>query len=422
MRLICPNCDAQYEIDGALVPVKGRDVECSACGQVWFQPGATVAAPASLGVAGAGGPVLSRPLSDSVLSILREEASRELRNRKVERDGALPPASTGPESPAPSHAPSFDPSQSPKVEPGALDLPLVDWPATTVADLDQTVRTGARQTRIEVPPLTLPDAEKLAATLAPRPSADTGASKPGKPDILAEDAQDEMSLPGDATLDPSEGAELWAPDKVTSDSFALDAFNTDAHDPEGFSPEVELTDSDPISDLAKEDQTDAGLASGLASDAKSDGAKPLETSLDTAEPTASAPVATEALASAPLTSASETSQSAPPAPTETAPTKTAPTEAHLADAPAAEPALDPKRDQLPSTVVIAQQQIEARAGYRTGFGIAAMVAALVIGGYFLAPRLAGQGELGAKLMEWRQDADRGRVWLYEQANGLLGRE
>ena len=37
MRLICPNCGAQYEIDAALVPDAGRDVQCSACGQTWFQ-------------------------------------------------------------------------------------------------------------------------------------------------------------------------------------------------------------------------------------------------------------------------------------------------------------------------------------------------------------------------------------------------
>lgn len=37
MRLICPNCDAQYEVDAALVPDSGRDVQCADCGHVWFQ-------------------------------------------------------------------------------------------------------------------------------------------------------------------------------------------------------------------------------------------------------------------------------------------------------------------------------------------------------------------------------------------------
>ncbi len=38
MRLTCPNCAAQYEIDASLIPETGRDVQCSNCGKTWFQP------------------------------------------------------------------------------------------------------------------------------------------------------------------------------------------------------------------------------------------------------------------------------------------------------------------------------------------------------------------------------------------------
>lgn len=37
MRLICPNCDAEYEVPSEVMPVEGRDVQCSNCGQTWFQ-------------------------------------------------------------------------------------------------------------------------------------------------------------------------------------------------------------------------------------------------------------------------------------------------------------------------------------------------------------------------------------------------
>jgi len=37
MRLICPNCGAQYEVDDGVVPEGGRDVQCSNCGHTWFQ-------------------------------------------------------------------------------------------------------------------------------------------------------------------------------------------------------------------------------------------------------------------------------------------------------------------------------------------------------------------------------------------------
>lgn len=38
MRITCPNCGAQYEVDEALIPDAGRDVQCSNCGKGWFQP------------------------------------------------------------------------------------------------------------------------------------------------------------------------------------------------------------------------------------------------------------------------------------------------------------------------------------------------------------------------------------------------
>ncbi len=37
MRLVCPNCDAQYEVDEKVIPENGRDVQCSNCGHTWFQ-------------------------------------------------------------------------------------------------------------------------------------------------------------------------------------------------------------------------------------------------------------------------------------------------------------------------------------------------------------------------------------------------
>lgn len=37
MRLICPNCGAQYEVPESVIPESGRDVQCSSCGTTWFQ-------------------------------------------------------------------------------------------------------------------------------------------------------------------------------------------------------------------------------------------------------------------------------------------------------------------------------------------------------------------------------------------------
>lgn len=82
MRLICPRCGAQYEIDAAAIPAAGRDVECSACDHVWRAwPVSEQAEPFDPTAR----PRLSRPLSESVIEILRQEAARELEVRAAER-------------------------------------------------------------------------------------------------------------------------------------------------------------------------------------------------------------------------------------------------------------------------------------------------------------------------------------------------
>ncbi len=37
MRLVCPNCKAEYEVDDSAIPPTGRDVQCSACSHIWLQ-------------------------------------------------------------------------------------------------------------------------------------------------------------------------------------------------------------------------------------------------------------------------------------------------------------------------------------------------------------------------------------------------
>lgn len=42
MRLVCPNCAAQYEVGDDVIPASGRDVQCSNCGHTWLEtPGET---------------------------------------------------------------------------------------------------------------------------------------------------------------------------------------------------------------------------------------------------------------------------------------------------------------------------------------------------------------------------------------------
>ncbi len=39
MQIICPNCDAEYDVDTAQIPKEGREVHCYSCKHKWFQVG-----------------------------------------------------------------------------------------------------------------------------------------------------------------------------------------------------------------------------------------------------------------------------------------------------------------------------------------------------------------------------------------------
>ena len=129
MRLICPNCDAEYQVDDAAIPQAGRDVQCSNCGHAWFQlhadaelareaeddvfgtpmAGESVPVPsdemlpdtnaaeqgASLAAAMATPELPAaagtrQTLAESVLSVLREEAERETAVRREEEPLSRP--------------------------------------------------------------------------------------------------------------------------------------------------------------------------------------------------------------------------------------------------------------------------------------------------------------------------------------------
>lgn len=106
MRLVCTDCNAQYEIDAALLPDAGREVQCSSCGHVWFQEKTPAPVAAAIAQAPARAPAPApedmpepathaplaeaaptpRKVDDKVLEILREEAEFESRQRAREAE------------------------------------------------------------------------------------------------------------------------------------------------------------------------------------------------------------------------------------------------------------------------------------------------------------------------------------------------
>ena len=97
MRLICPNCGAQYEVDDAVIPDNGRDVQCSNCGHTWFQQPAHLDADLAeeLGedftppeIPEDEEPLQRQELDPEIADILREEAEHETSLRNIEGDQA----------------------------------------------------------------------------------------------------------------------------------------------------------------------------------------------------------------------------------------------------------------------------------------------------------------------------------------------
>ncbi len=130
MRLVCPNCGAQYEVDSRVIPEGGRDVQCSNCGHTWFQK--PVGAETSEGLSAASesdpaeevraeapaGPGEGAPESGAVSQeASKEEAPAEVSAPRSEPEsapgqgpeqGSVPPADAGQQDPASGETPAED--------------------------------------------------------------------------------------------------------------------------------------------------------------------------------------------------------------------------------------------------------------------------------------------------------------------------
>lgn len=140
MRLVCPNCGAQYEVPDEVIPSGGRDVQCSSCGHTWFQ---------------------AHPDED-------RELAAEL-DTPIPDEDWTPPAPTAPD---PAQAPRMQPEQAPNEEdespPAAqpqprrqLDPKVADL-LREEAEQESRARAAAQQPALESQPdLGLDEPEEL---------------------------------------------------------------------------------------------------------------------------------------------------------------------------------------------------------------------------------------------------------------------
>lgn len=193
MRLVCPNCGAQYEVGDGVIPSSGREVQCSNCGHTWFeQPGAPEAAensnapdqvPPQQEAAPKAAPAperqpqpappRKREIDPEVADILRQEAAFEAAARRNEPD----PIETQPDlglsqnPEPPKSAPTADETRDRESRRSVEDV----TPAADVAP-EAAASRDAEPPRRDL----LPDIEEINSTLR-----HDGAGRVAEPDFEA---------------------------------------------------------------------------------------------------------------------------------------------------------------------------------------------------------------------------------------------
>lgn len=171
MRLACPNCDVRYEVPDDAIPIGGREAQCTNCGHSWFQQHpdreATVSPPRQSTEPTAepqaedeapfdGAIAARRPVEESVLTILREEAAREQEQRRLERETKTAPPSD---------------NQNPPESDGTAGHPAPDGQDETFSTPEPQGATPEKEARSEDDTAgrrtIFPDVEKISTILQP---------------------------------------------------------------------------------------------------------------------------------------------------------------------------------------------------------------------------------------------------------------
>ncbi len=196
MRLVCPSCEAKYEVPEDAIPEAGRDVQCANCGHAWFQmrsrAPSVVAAPAVLEVTAAAETLAEAP-AEPLAKPAAAEPVAEAAPAATEPAAAEVPAEPSAEVPAAAVAaetavaeaaaePAAD-APPPEPEPEPALASAADGPADPVA-ADAT--SAPTETLTEAPidaPMEAPT-DAVAAAPAEIPTetpAETAAEPPAEP-------------------------------------------------------------------------------------------------------------------------------------------------------------------------------------------------------------------------------------------------
>jgi len=223
MRLICPNCGAQYEVPDEVIPAGGRDVQCSNCGDTWFQ---------------------QHP--DHTLPPPRDDAFDNASPAGAAEETAHPPR------PEPEDAPDPAPERQPETKPEPRPAPTEPPEAAPTEPQDAAPGTPRRGLDPDVADILRSEAERErkarnAATSSLETQPDLGLAAPAGQD-------DEHSRQIRARMERLRG-ETAAEEAVSSDD---DADDIDPKSRRNLFPDIEEINS---TLNAAEDRTHPDLAS-----------------------------------------------------------------------------------------------------------------------------------------------------------------
>jgi len=170
MRLICPKCNAQYNVADNAIPQGGRDVQCSSCGNTWFQT------------------EKPKELSREVSRILSTPLPSVVKTKSRDVSGYDMPQSGRGQSQGPKHEPVGDGPRHRPVDPGVANIlreeakrtpGVSDYSAGTPAAKRENSLADVAETRKRIAQLTA-----TADDLSAGNSGTTGAPNPrAVPDI-----------------------------------------------------------------------------------------------------------------------------------------------------------------------------------------------------------------------------------------------
>lgn len=221
MRLVCPNCEAKYEVPDDAIPDTGRDVQCANCGHAWYQmrPRAAVAADPGTNPTPEPEPVAeapAEPTSEAATSEAEPEVAvtegiraEEVAAPPVEVDESPAPevqaatpetAEAEPEVEAAQPSPEADPvaDTAPEAQPAAAAAPYaVD--ESVLAILREEAEREANARRAEARPLESQTELGIEAAPPVKPAVAEAETRPSARRDLLPDVEEINS-----TLRPSE--------------------------------------------------------------------------------------------------------------------------------------------------------------------------------------------------------------------------